>query len=203
MARGIIVAISGRIGAGKSTLGRAILNEFESACSSRSTSRYIASKLADDDDVEVPQPMPQGLRKDFQDMGHELDTTNPGWIRGMVTKRWITVIDCVRRISQVNELRKLSDHRVIHFHVDTPESTARGRRPITDECAGDRNESENNLSELRAMADLVTDSGDGISLVVLPILRKMRRVDALIGGQYGSEGKGHIVSYLANEYDIV
>lgn len=30
-----------------------------------------------------------------------------------------------------------------------------------------------------------------------------RLVDVLIGGQYGSEGKGHIASYLAREYDFL
>ena len=30
-----------------------------------------------------------------------------------------------------------------------------------------------------------------------------RLVDVLIGGQYGSEGKGHIASYLAREYDLL
>lgn len=28
-------------------------------------------------------------------------------------------------------------------------------------------------------------------------------VDVLVGGQYGSEGKGNIVAYLANEYDVL
>ena len=30
-----------------------------------------------------------------------------------------------------------------------------------------------------------------------------RLVDVIVGGQYGSEGKGHIASYLAKEYDIL
>jgi adenylosuccinate synthase len=31
----------------------------------------------------------------------------------------------------------------------------------------------------------------------------VRLVDVLVGGQYGSEGKGHIAAYLANEYDVL
>jgi adenylosuccinate synthase len=30
-----------------------------------------------------------------------------------------------------------------------------------------------------------------------------RLVDVLIGGEYGSEGKGHIAAYLAPEYDVL
>ena len=30
-----------------------------------------------------------------------------------------------------------------------------------------------------------------------------RLVDAIVGGQYGSEGKGHIASYVASEYDLL
>src|ERR1035437_3110407 len=29
-----------------------------------------------------------------------------------------------------------------------------------------------------------------------------RLVDVIVGGQYGSEGKGHIVAHLAAEYDL-
>jgi adenylosuccinate synthase len=30
-----------------------------------------------------------------------------------------------------------------------------------------------------------------------------RLVDVMVGGQYGSEGKGHVASYLAGEYDFL
>jgi adenylosuccinate synthase len=31
----------------------------------------------------------------------------------------------------------------------------------------------------------------------------LRLVDVLVGGEYGSEGKGHIASHLAGEYDLL
>ena len=30
-----------------------------------------------------------------------------------------------------------------------------------------------------------------------------RRVDVIVGGQYGSEGKGHITSYISREYSVL
>ena len=31
----------------------------------------------------------------------------------------------------------------------------------------------------------------------------VRCVDVLVGGQYGSEGKGHVAAYLSREYDVL
>lgn len=54
----------------------------------------------------------------------------------------------------------------------------------------DRTDSEDTLVRVAAQLRLLTS----------PVLRC---VDVLVGGQYGSEGKGNIVAYLAKEYDVL
>lgn len=54
----------------------------------------------------------------------------------------------------------------------------------------DRTDNEDTLIRVAAQLHLLTPPD-------------LRCVDVLVGGQYGSEGKGNIVAYLANEYDVL
>jgi adenylosuccinate synthase len=75
-----------------------------------------------------------------------------------------------------------------------------------------RNETERVVDKLGAIADIVIDidrcTEEDVFIRVSSHLglygRGVERlVDVLVGGQYGSEGKGHIASYLAPEYHIL
>src|SRR5690606_22153820 len=52
-----------------------------------------------------------------------------------------------------------------------------------------------------------TDTDDTLVRVVAQLglfpAPNHRLVDVIIGGQYGSEGKGHVAAYLAPEYDVL
>src|SRR5207249_12201953 len=74
------------------------------------------------------------------------------------------------------------------------------------------NTTEAQVESLQTFADVVIDtrrsSPDDVFARVASRLRLYgpgltQLVDVIIGGQYGSEGKGHIVSYLAPEYDVL
>src|SRR5204862_1039661 len=71
---------------------------------------------------------------------------------------------------------------------------------------------EQQVETLKDVADIVIDtdssSADDVVVRVASHLglygrEYSRLVDVLVGGEYGSEGKGHIASYLADEYDIL
>ena len=71
---------------------------------------------------------------------------------------------------------------------------------------------EAKVDELIKMADIVVDTQrcDGEDVVVRTAAKLglygrsySRLVDVLVGGQWGSEGKGHIASYLAPEYGVL
>src|SRR5207247_1016706 len=74
------------------------------------------------------------------------------------------------------------------------------------------NPTEGRVERLSDIADIVIDTersspGDVFVRVAarLGMYGKSveRTVDVLVGGQYGSEGKGHIASYLAPEYQVL
>src|SRR5207248_9877502 len=71
---------------------------------------------------------------------------------------------------------------------------------------------EARIDELTKIADIVIDTQsstrDDVVVRVAAHLglygRGLQRlVDVLVGGQYGSEGKGQIAAYLAREYDVL
>jgi len=74
------------------------------------------------------------------------------------------------------------------------------------------NKTEQRVTSLASAADAVikTDRCVGQDVVIRAAAHlrlfgreNLRLVDVLIGGEYGSEGKGHISAYLAPEYDLL
>jgi adenylosuccinate synthase len=74
------------------------------------------------------------------------------------------------------------------------------------------NKTEANVEKLADIADIVINSDrcseEDIVVRVASHLgwygrEYLRLVDVLVGGQYGSEGKGQVASYLASEYDLL
>src|SRR4029077_9739713 len=74
------------------------------------------------------------------------------------------------------------------------------------------NSTEARIEDLERIADIVVDTKRSLrddvlvraaSYLGLYTRTYDRNVDVIVGGQYGSEGKGHIASYLAREYDVL
>ena len=191
MKQGIIVVISGRIGSGKSTLAKAIKSRFPGVCSIRSTSEYLSERAR------------STSRESLQQHGHVQDNGNPKWICDVVSdsKRWITVLDSVRSTSQISLIRGLESHKVVHVHIVESVSECKARRPEDVKFMDDELESDDNMMQLSSIANIKMSSDQHFK--IMEYLDGLQRVDAIIGGQYGSEGKGHIVSYIAQEYELI
>lgn len=74
------------------------------------------------------------------------------------------------------------------------------------------NRTERDVDTLSAIADIVIDTQRNTDTdVLVRVATRLglygrgveRLVDVLVGGQYGSEGKGHVASYIAPEYDVL
>lgn len=217
-----IVVLSGPVGAGKSTLGKALARHYNAV--------YIRTQdllrdHADDRGIDLPAE-----RRALQDYGDQLDRDTCGaWVTQAVsatvarleTQAQLLIIDSVRRLNQIEALRDAFP-RVDHIHV-------LASRTILDERYQERGDSSG-LAELRSYAEVaqnetesevntLADDADvaintehcdradveiraAAALRLLPV-RDERLVDVLVGGQYGSEGKGNIAYYLAGEYDLL
>lgn len=217
-----IVVLSGPVGAGKSTLGKALADRYNAAYL---RTQELLRDHADDQGVDLPAE-----RRALQDYGDRLDRETGGaWVAEAVSatiarresSQHLVIVDSVRRLNQIEALRAAFP-RVDHIHVFARESVLDRRYQTRGESSGlaelgsyaevAENETESEVSSLAGDADAAinTDHCDrndvqvraAAALRLLPA-RDDRLVDVLVGGQYGSEGKGNISYYLAGEYDLL
>jgi adenylosuccinate synthase len=132
----------------------------------------------------------------------------------------LVVVDTVKRIEQVNAIRKEYGQSVFHIHLKADRADLRKRFHTRqssfiearsyDEAR--RNATEAGVDSLESKADAVVNTSYCLAADVLTRaathLHLFSRdytqlVDVVVGGQFGSEGKGHIASFLAREYDVL
>ena len=213
-----IVLLSGRVSSGKSTLSANLVQRF--GVHPISTKDLIA-RLAGDIEHE---------RGAMQNYGELLDRRTKGsWVCRELTKITesldedaVVVVDAVRIAGQIDAVRKAYGQRVFHIHLEAPEEVLSGRyqkkkrkkgfKEFTSYAEVLKNKTECQVESLAALADVVikTDRCTKDDVVVraashlgLYGREYLRLVDVLVGGEYGSEGKGHIASHLAKEYDLL
>lgn len=215
MAR-MIVLLSGSVASGKSTL--ASLLEAEYGFHVVKTWQLLIAlrpEIAHD-------------RESLQTFGEELDKKTGGeWVieqldkiaRNMPEAR--IVVDAVRIQGQIDGVRRGFGRRVKHIHLMAPTDTLvkryKKRRSKDIKELGSyeqvlKNATERAVTTLAKTADIVVDTTRNLpdDVVVraachLGLFGRgyERVVDVLVGGQYGSEGKGQVAAYLAPEYDVL
>jgi adenylosuccinate synthase len=214
-----ILLISGAVASGKSTLSKGLVTRF--GASLIKTKNLILEHFPD----------ARSDRRELQILGDKLDKrTSFMWVRDAVSSdiknRGLTgplvIIDAVRKSEQVDAVRRAYGPRVIHIHLDASNRTLEkryvGRKGSVDHelstysSVRKGSTTEQKISQLEAIADAViqTDrcSKEDVLVRVASHLELYGReqdklVDVVVGGQFGSEGKGHICSYLAPEYDVL
>ena len=214
MARAII-ALSGRIASGKSALGDGLVERF--GVVRIRTSDIIREVLG-----------ARGERAPLQSGGDELDRqTNFEWVATATVREAqrlpanaVILVDAVRRKEQIDRLRRGFGQRVVHVHLTAPEAELGRRyrkRGLTRSegrsfAAAARQRTERQVEQLAASADFVIDTSRGLPAdTVVRVAARLgffgrgtpRLVDVLVGGQYGSEGKGQVAAYLAPEYRVL
>lgn len=128
------------------------------------------------------------------------------------------VVDHVSSAEQVRQFRECFGTNLVHVHLYATQETLLKRYAEAEHAADAPDYSDidhltpESVESLKTDADVRiftdrTDSEDTLVRVAaqLHLLTppELRCVDVLVGGQYGSEGKGNIVAYLANEYDVL
>jgi adenylosuccinate synthase len=166
-------------------------------------------------------------RGELQRLGLSSSLQRAEWIISAVRQsahrvpaRTAIVVDAVRTLEQVRELRKAAagTWRVLHVHLcgDAMEFAARHEALGRDQDATwlqvMSSPTEAAAHELEAEEDVVIDTTRSVptDVAVRVAARIARRwlstgpyVDVLVGGQWGSEGKGNLAFFLAPEYDLL
>lgn len=209
-----VVVLSGRVCAGKSTLAKQ-LQAKASATLVRSIDVISEQLRASDSN-----------RKLTHGTGQLFDRQSGGrWLADSLNRRLMNgerfdllVVDAVRIPEQVHFLRQ-SGWAVTHVHLDASEdalikrhASSIGEGATTTYAEFAKKWSERQVKDLAKLADVVIDTDrcnadDVFARVVArlhprPVIAQPN-IDILIGGQYGSEGKGNIAHYLAPEYDVL
>ena len=210
-----LIAISGPVASGKSVLANEISKQFRSY---RISTRQLL--------VDAGTP---NERNALIEAGKRLDRETDGiWVRDgslpyiQANEKTcdVILIDAVRTERQVHHLREMFGEKFLHIHVSVPYSVAKERYELR-KLAWDRDvpyedvradPTESGVWSLDRIADRVVPNHqcDPASLLARAMaglkmfpLEPEKMVDVLVGGQYGSEGKGNISAYIAKDYDVL
>ncbi len=216
----LIIAVSGPIAVGKSQLIRWFEDRFRAV---RVSTRELIQSLK----KNVPTE-----RGALQNAGDELDRETDGkWVANGLAARMakmaddaIVIVDSVRIARQVEQLKSRFGDRVFHVHLTASEEVLRQRfdgrnasgDPTVREFAtydeAKSNPTEAQVEGLGEIANrrIVTDRLEPASIGTL-IAKELSLlggaiqplVDVVVGGQFGSEGKGNICDYLAQDYQVL
>jgi adenylosuccinate synthase len=211
-----LIAISGPVASGKSALAGEMLKRFKTY---RISTRQLLT------DTGAPNE-----RNALIEAGKQLDRDTDGtWVRDgsrpYIQQNEkacdIILIDAVRTERQIDHLRDEFGEKFFHIHVSVPYSVAM-KRYEERKAEWDKDVpyetvradfTESGVWSLDRIADRVVqnnDTKDPASLLALAVaglnlfpLQPAGLVDVLIGGQYGSEGKGNVCAHLARDYDVL
>lgn len=211
-----LILISGPVSSGKSTLSYDLADRFGFAV--YRTREWLGRRLREK----------SGDRTNLQQEGDKLDVQTRGrWVLEELTKEvppeidQVVILDSVRTKEQIEAIRDAYGPIVTHIHVTAPpevlrkrydQRRKRERRDLADYELVRQNQTEQHVDALRDVADVVVDTNRCTSEDVLIRAASHLRlygsnsagyVDVLVGGQYGSEGKGQIAGYISKEYDLL
>ncbi|MCY4580507.1 MAG: adenylosuccinate synthetase [Chloroflexi bacterium] len=213
-----IILLSGPVASGKSELADLLAGQFDLL--RVETSKLLRARLGE----------AQSGRVNLQIEGDELDKATHGrWVLDEFARelrQWeegrSVIVDSVRIPEQVSAIREAYGAIVSHVHLTAPVDVLTDRynsrrRPddVSDRLSYDDirlNDTERLVGRLEETADIVIDSARCNSKDVLVRVASHLRlygeqdagfVDVIVGGQYGSEGKGQIAGHLAREYDLL
>jgi adenylosuccinate synthase len=217
-----IVVLSGSVGSGKSTIAALLALRYGAVhVRTQSLMRDVAAK----EGVRL-----EAERRALQEFGDSLDQrTGGGWVadgvaeliaNGQIDSK-LVVVDAARIVGQIDRLRTAFPN-VTHIHLEAPREElsrryeARKTESLLSELEDyeqvQENETEAAVPALARDADVSIDTKRNTRQDVLTrtaaALRLMaprseRLVDVIVGGQYGSEGKGNVAFHIANDYDVL
>jgi adenylosuccinate synthase len=215
-----IVVLSGPIGAGKSELAEKFV------------AQYGAVIIKTRDLIRRQLPKVREERASLQRAGEKLDKAAGGaWVKNALVRfiedsvegpavSGFFVIDSARIPGQVRAVRDAYGTAVHHIHLEASDVVLAERYAKRSSKTKEferyeevrRSKTEREVRKLAHVADTVVATDrcrpEAVLVRAIALLGLYPRiatplVDVLVGGQYGSEGKGNIVGHIAPEYTLL
>ena len=210
-----VIVLSGPIGVGKSSFANALVERFGAI--KVGTRDYILQQTGCDNE-----------RRALQNAGDDLDRETGGaWVADCVQEAEaadaagpdaLLLLDSARIEPQVRALRARFPGLVFHIHLDAEISVLEQRylnrdadlREFSTYAEASAHGTEAQVGTLAELADLVLGAGNADPKTLAVSAMAIRdthpvgaMVDVIVGGQYGSEGKGNICAHIASHYDVL
>lgn len=207
-----IIVLSGAVASGKTTLGDTLVSKYGFQ---RLKTRQLIH-AAKGGAVE---------REHLQQAGESLDRETGGkWVvdalRQSIQGTSMVLVDAVRIEPQIEAIRDVYGPCVVHVHLTAPLDVLAGRynhrhgdvQELKSYDDVRKSSTEADIEALASVADIVIDTNRNTPEdVVVRVASHLglygrsveRLVDVLIGGQYGSEGKGQVAAALARDYSLL
>jgi adenylosuccinate synthase len=214
MARQIIV-LSGPVGVGKSTLATALVARFD--VTHFRTQQFIRARKGATLERRALQKAGEALDKETRGAWLAQELTQP--VTELPAGARV-LVDAARLTTQIEAIRKAFGPNVVHVHLTAPAaelakryaSRKGGLNELSTYEGVRADKTEAQVETLAKGADLVIDTSRSTPEdVVVRVATQLgfygrgyeRLVDVLVGGEFGSEGKGQVSAYLAPEYDVL
>jgi adenylosuccinate synthase len=224
--RKIIVLLSGEIAAGKTTLAHRLEKKFGfKVLRTREAIKDLAKKKLKGGEPDRTFLQKFGTSLDEKEDGKWVLDYYQNDFGFSFEKESFFVIDSIRILKQIEHFRRAYSFSVCHIHLTTSNEILKQRflqreevRYLPIETAHEKYKQVKNDSTEQQVHALEVDADLSINTELateedvfirvasfLKLLAPTRNelVDVIVGGQFGSEGKGQISAHIAPEYDCL
>jgi adenylosuccinate synthase len=224
--RKVILVLSGEICTGKSTLAGKLAERFDfKHCKTKEGLAYLADKK-----LKGAIPDRDFLQKYGQQLDNK---GGGKWVleyfQHLFQKEFdnhnFYIIDSVRILNQIKHIRDAYSYFVFHIHLEASKQSLQQRfyqrgeiKELPPEAQLEKYErykadpTERKVNNLKSEADLCIDTDRSNTEDVFVRVASFFKlfpptdtglVDVIVGGQFGSEGKGQIAAHISPEYDCL
>lgn len=224
--RKVIVVLTGEIATGKSTLAQKLVQVFGfKHCKTKEGLAFLAEKKLDGKTPDRDFLQKHGEYLDTTEEGKWVLEYFQHLFHKDFEKSNLYIIDSARILKQIQHVREAYSYFVFHIHLEASKSSLEerfyARGEIKELPANEQKEkyqryksdpTEQQVNTLKDEADLVIDTdmcnAEDVFIRVASFFNLLpstsnELVDVIVGGQFGSEGKGQIAAHISPEYDCL
>jgi adenylosuccinate synthase len=224
--RKVILVLSGEICTGKSTLSSKLAEAFAfKVCKTKEGLAFLAQQKNHGKKIDRNFLQKFGEEQDNKFEGKWVLEYFQSLFAKDFSENNLFIIDSVRILNQIKHIRDAYSYFVYHIHLEASANSLEQRfyergeiRDLTHEEQKKKYEAykadktEQNVNNLRDEADLVINTNrcneNDVFVRVASFFQLLppttnSLVDVIVGGQFGSEGKGQIAAHISPEYDCL